>query len=134
MGLQLYDWINYPTDNGLFFRSNLDKIRKKTLFSGWRYIRFGCIIYYAQFSFWFAAGMVMDASINVSMEPFRAFVGVNLPATDQRVCNAKFFLLVSVPILVKLPLIFTHLGVQTQLLLDIPDSVKLLLYFGVSYS
>lgn len=30
---------------------------------------------------WFAAGMlwVMDASINISMEPFRAFVGDNLP-------------------------------------------------------
>ena len=30
---------------------------------------------------WFAAGMlwIMDASINVSMEPFRAFVGDNLP-------------------------------------------------------
>ena len=34
---------------------------------------------------WVAAGMlwIMDASINVSMEPFRAFVGDNLPA-DQR--------------------------------------------------
>jgi maltose/moltooligosaccharide transporter len=31
---------------------------------------------------WFAAGMlwIMDASINISMEPFRAFVGDNLPA------------------------------------------------------
>ncbi|MEY3369204.1 MAG: hypothetical protein RI973_2359, partial [Bacteroidota bacterium] len=30
---------------------------------------------------WFAAGMlwIMDASINVAMEPFRAFVGDNLP-------------------------------------------------------
>jgi len=34
---------------------------------------------------WVAAGMlwIMDASINISMEPFRAFVGDNLPA-DQR--------------------------------------------------
>src|SRR5215510_10906431 len=34
---------------------------------------------------WVAAGMlwIMDASINVSMEPFRAFVGDNLPA-EQR--------------------------------------------------
>ena len=34
---------------------------------------------------WVAAGMlwIMDASINISMEPFRAFVGDNLP-TEQR--------------------------------------------------
>ena len=34
---------------------------------------------------WFAAGMlwIMDASINISMEPFRAFVGDNLPS-EQR--------------------------------------------------
>ena len=34
---------------------------------------------------WFAAGMlwIMDASINISMEPFRAFVGDMLPE-DQR--------------------------------------------------
>jgi maltose/moltooligosaccharide transporter len=33
---------------------------------------------------WFAAGMlwIMDASINVSMEPFRAFVGDNLPENN----------------------------------------------------
>ena len=34
---------------------------------------------------WVAAGMlwIMDASINISMEPFRAFVGDNLPS-EQR--------------------------------------------------
>ena len=34
---------------------------------------------------WFAAGMlwIMDASINVSMEPFRAFVGDNLPESQR---------------------------------------------------
>lgn len=32
-------------------------------------------------SLWFAAAMlwIMDASINITMEPFRAFVGDNLP-------------------------------------------------------
>src|SRR5919112_5525012 len=36
-------------------------------------------------SLWIAAGMlwIMDASINISMEPFRAFVGDNLPS-EQR--------------------------------------------------
>jgi maltose/moltooligosaccharide transporter len=50
-----------------------------------RYFSFGSIIYNAQFSvLWFAAGMlwIMDASINVSMEPFRAFVGDNLPENN----------------------------------------------------
>lgn len=34
---------------------------------------------------WFAVGMlwIMDASINVSMEPFRAFVGDNLPSSQR---------------------------------------------------
>ena len=33
---------------------------------------------------WVAAGMlwIMDASINIAMEPFRAFVGDNLPQTN----------------------------------------------------
>lgn len=36
-------------------------------------------------SLWIAAGMlwIMDGSINISMEPFRAFVGDNLPS-EQR--------------------------------------------------
>ena len=36
-------------------------------------------------SLWFAAGMlwILDASINISMEPFRAFVGDNLPAKQR---------------------------------------------------
>jgi maltose/moltooligosaccharide transporter len=43
---------------------------------------------------WFAAGMlwIMDASINVSMEPFRAFVGDNLPENNVPWDHAKFFL------------------------------------------
>ena len=34
---------------------------------------------------WVAAGMlwIMDASINISMEPFRAFVGDNLPSAQR---------------------------------------------------
>ncbi len=37
------------------------------------------------FALWMAAGMlwIMDASINVTMEPFRAFVGDNLPAAQR---------------------------------------------------
>jgi maltose/moltooligosaccharide transporter len=43
---------------------------------------------------WMAVGMlwIMDASINISMEPFRAFVGdvLILRTTNQRFCHAKF--------------------------------------------
>jgi maltose/moltooligosaccharide transporter len=44
---------------------------------------------------WFAAGMlwIMDASINVSMEPFRAFVGDNLPEKQRTMGFAMLFLL-----------------------------------------
>jgi uncharacterized RDD family membrane protein YckC len=47
---------------------------------------------------WFAAGMlwIMDASINVSMEPFRAFVGDNLPENAPWDLPCKVFLLVLV--------------------------------------
>jgi maltose/moltooligosaccharide transporter len=72
----------------------LDKIgTKKTLLFSRRYFSFGSIIYNAQFSvLWFAAGMLwMDASINVSMEPFRAFVGDNLPE-KQRTMGLPVFL------------------------------------------
>ena len=46
---------------------------------------------------WFAAGMlwIMDASINISMEPFRAFVGdmLTLGAENSWVLDAKLSLL-----------------------------------------
>jgi len=47
---------------------------------------------------WVAAGMlwIMDASINVSMEPFRAFVGDMLPAKELPDLPCKAFLLVRV--------------------------------------
>jgi maltose/moltooligosaccharide transporter len=47
-----------------------------------RYFSFGALFIMPNSpTLWFAAGMlwIMDASINVSMEPFRAFVGDNLP-------------------------------------------------------
>jgi maltose/moltooligosaccharide transporter len=76
---------------------------------------------------WVAAGMlwIMDASINVSMEPFRAFVEDSLP--EQRTmgfCDAKLFYRYWCLFCSKLPLIFTRLGVNNAPLGVIPDSVK----------
>ena len=84
---------------------------------------------------WFAAGMlwIMDASINVSMEPFRAFVGDNLPEKQRTMGFAmqSFFIGIGAYFASKLPLIFTHLGVQNTAPLGIiPDSVKYSFYFG----
>ena len=61
---------------------------------------------------WFAAGMlwIMDASINVSMEPFRAFVGDMLPE-KQRTAGFSmqtFFIGVGAVIASALPWIMTN--------------------------
>lgn len=66
---------------------------------------------------WFAAGLlwIMDASINVSMEPFRAFVGDMLP-NDQRTrgfAMQTFFIGTGAFIASWLPYVFAHwLGVS----------------------
>lgn len=84
---------------------------------------------------WFAAGMlwIMDASINISMEPFRAFVGDKLP-DDQRTkgfAMQSFFIGVGAYVASKLPLFLTWLGVaNTAPEGIIPDSVKYSFYIG----
>ncbi len=84
---------------------------------------------------WFAAGMlwIMDASINVSMEPFRAFVGDNLPEKQRTMGFAmqSFFIGIGAYVASKLPLIFTYFGVENTAPLGIiPDSVKYSFYLG----
>ena len=84
---------------------------------------------------WFAAGMlwIMDASINVSMEPFRAFVGDNLPESQrtQGFAMQSFFIGIGAYVASKLPLILTHCGVRNEAALGtIPDSVKYSFYIG----
>jgi maltose/moltooligosaccharide transporter len=84
---------------------------------------------------WFAAGMlwIMDASINISMEPFRAFVGDNLP-DHQRTrgfAMQSFFIGIGAYVASKLPLMLTYLGVaNTAAEGIIPDSVKYSFYIG----
>ena len=61
---------------------------------------------------WFAAGMlwIMDASINISMEPFRAFVGDNLPDEQRTLGFAmqSFFIGIGAVVGSMLPWIFTN--------------------------
>jgi maltose/moltooligosaccharide transporter len=85
---------------------------------------------------WIAAGMLwmMDASINVSMEPFRAFVGDMLPS-EQRTggfAMQSFFIGIGAVVASALPYMLTnwlHISnVAPQNL--IPDSVKYSFYIG----
>ena len=85
---------------------------------------------------WVAAGMlwIMDASINISMEPFRAFVGDNLP-TEQRTMGfamQSFFIGTGAVVASALPYILTNwFGVpNTAEEGIIPQSVKLSFYIG----
>jgi maltose/moltooligosaccharide transporter len=84
---------------------------------------------------WFAAGMlwIMDASINISMEPFRAFVGDNLPDHQRTKGFAmqSFFIGIGAYVASKLPLILTYFGVaNTAPEGIIPNSVKYSFYIG----
>jgi len=87
---------------------------------------------------WVAAGMlwIMDASINISMEPFRAFVGDNLPAA-QRVTGfamQSFFIGTGAVVASLLPwLLTTRFGVSNEAPSGmIPESVRLSFYLGAA--
>jgi len=85
---------------------------------------------------WIAAGMlwIMDASINISMEPFRAFVGDMLPS-EQRTAGfatQSFFIGTGAVIASILPYVLTNwFHIQnTAPAGQIPLSVKLSFYIG----
>ncbi|WP_138429554.1 MFS transporter [Fodinibius saliphilus] len=85
---------------------------------------------------WIAAGMlwIMDASINVSMEPFRAFVGDMLPE-DQHTkgfAMQTFFIGTGAVIASALPYIMTNwIGLSnTAAAGEIPSAVKWSFYIG----
>ena len=87
---------------------------------------------------WVAAGMlwVMDASINISMEPFRAFVGDNLPSEQRTTGFAmqSFFIGTGAVVASMLPwMLNTWFGVSNQAPEGvIPDSVRLSFYLGAA--
>jgi maltose/moltooligosaccharide transporter len=85
---------------------------------------------------WMAAGMlwIMDASINISMEPFRAFVGDMLPP-DQRTsgfATQSFFIGTGAVVASALPYVLTNwFGIpNTAAEGVIPPSVKYSFYIG----
>ncbi|NNJ72376.1 MAG: MFS transporter [Enterobacterales bacterium] len=85
---------------------------------------------------WVAAGMlwIMDASINVSMEPFRAFVGDMLPRKQRPLGYAmqSFFIAVASVIASSLPYMMTNWFDISNIAEAgaIPDSVKFSFYAG----
>ncbi len=87
---------------------------------------------------WVAAGMlwIMDASINISMEPFRAFVGDNLPSSQRTTGFAMQSFLIGTGAVVGsvLPYILTnwfHVANEAPAGV-IPDSVKWSFWIGAA--
>ncbi len=87
---------------------------------------------------WVAAGMlwIMDASINISMEPFRAFVGDNLPSEQRTTGFAmqSFFIGTGAVVASVMPwLLSEQFGVSNEAQRGvIPDSVRLSFYLGAT--
>ena len=85
---------------------------------------------------WVAAGMlwIMDASINISMEPFRAFVGDMLPSEQRTVgfSMQSFFIGIGAIVASALPYMMTNwFGIANIAGAgEIPDSVKFSFYIG----
>ena len=85
---------------------------------------------------WVAAGTlwIMDASINVSMEPFRAFVGDNLPEKQRTAGFAAqtFFIGIGAIVASALPWVMSNWFdvSNTAPAGQVPDSVKYAFYWG----
>lgn len=86
---------------------------------------------------WMAAIMLwlLDASINISMEPFRAFVG-DMLSDEQRTAGfamQSFFIGIGAVVSSMLPYLLTKLGVANEAAQGvIPDSVKISFYIGAA--
>jgi maltose/moltooligosaccharide transporter len=87
-------------------------------------------------SVWMAAGLLwmLDASVNISMEPFRAFVGDLLPSSQRQLGFSMQSLLIGLGAMLSLslPWMITRLGFGGGAAAPgtIPHSVHLAFYFG----
>jgi maltose/moltooligosaccharide transporter len=95
------------------------------------------IVFPNVWALWMAAIMLwlLDASINISMEPFRAFVGDMLP-DEQRTAGfamQSFFIGIGAVVSSILPYLLTQFGVANEAAPGvIPDSVKISFYIGAA--
>lgn len=83
---------------------------------------------------WMAAGLlwILDASINITMEPFRAFVADNLPE-DQRTLGfvmQSFFIGIGQTLANALPFLLTAMGVAGVMASGIPHSTLIAFSVG----
>jgi maltose/moltooligosaccharide transporter len=88
-------------------------------------------------SLYFAIGMlwIMDTAFNVSMEPFRAFVGDKLPSSQRTFGYSmqSFFIGLGAVIATSLPWIFAKMGVSTDPSGNgVPTTVKWSFYVGAA--
>ena len=89
-------------------------------------------------SLWFAAAMlwIMDASINITMEPFRAFVGDNLPEEQRTTGFAmqSFFIGAGAVFASCLPWLLSNVFNVASTAPDgvVPDSVRIAFYVGAA--
>lgn len=87
---------------------------------------------------WIAAGMlwILDASINVSMEPFRALVGDMLPDRQRSLGYAmqSWFIGIGAVVASALPWLLTNVFDVSNVAApgELPDSVKLAFYLGAA--
>jgi maltose/moltooligosaccharide transporter len=89
---------------------------------------------------WMAAGLlwILDASINISMEPFRAFVGDQLPEEQRPTGYAMqvFFIGVGAVVASVLPWVFAWYGISNvgtgEGAAAIPDTVRYAFYTGAA--
>jgi maltose/moltooligosaccharide transporter len=84
---------------------------------------------------WMAAGLlwILDASINITMEPFRAFVGDLLPREQRKTGFAMQSLLIGLGAVLSssLPYLLTNVfGVRNDAAGKIPHTVQLAFYLG----
>jgi maltose/moltooligosaccharide transporter len=84
---------------------------------------------------WIAVGLlwIMDASFNVSMEPFRAFVGDQLPPSQRPLGFSMQSVFIGVGAVVAsfLPYLLAHVGIaNTAAPGAVPDTVKFAFYAG----
>lgn len=89
------------------------------------------------YALWMAAIMLwlLDASINISMEPFRAFVG-DMLTDEQRTTGfamQSFFIGIGAVISSTLPYLLTKCGISNEAAKGVlPDSVKISFYIGAA--
>lgn len=86
---------------------------------------------------WVAAVMlwILDASINTSMQPFRAFVGDQLPLAQRPRGYAmqSFFIGIGAVVASALPWVFEHVGISNTATAGIvPDTVRFSFFLGAA--